>query len=111
MTDVPKEMEGRIAELQMMEQNLQGFLLQRQNFQSQLVEVESALGELDKTPMAYRIIGNIMVAADKAEMKNDLEQKKEILMLRLKTVEKQETKLKEKASKTQSDVLEEMKRR
>ncbi|MBI4150036.1 prefoldin subunit beta [Candidatus Woesearchaeota archaeon] len=111
MANVSKEMEGKISELQMMEQNLQGFLLQKQAFQSQLVEVESALSEIGKTPTAYKIIGNIMVAADKDEVKQDLEQKKEMLTLRIKTLEKQETKIKEKASKMQSEVMEEMKKR
>ena len=111
MADLPKEVENKIAELQMLEQNLQSFLLQRQNFQSQLVEVESALSELDATTAAYKIVGNIMVAANKETLKSDLHQKKEMLALRLKTIEKQETKLKEKATKMQGEVMEEMKKR
>jgi len=111
MASLPKETEDKIAELQMMEQNMQGFLLQKQSFQSQLVEVESALSEIGKAPSTYRIIGNIMVAASKEDLKAELEQKKEMLTLRIKTLEKQEAKLKERASKTQGEVMEEMKKR
>ncbi len=111
MVDLPREMESRIGELQMMEQNLQGFLLQKQSFQSQLVEVESALSELGKTSVAYRIIGNVMVATGKDELQKELEQKKEMLTLRLTTLEKQEGKLKEKASRMQGEIMEEMKKR
>jgi prefoldin beta subunit len=108
---LPKETEDKIAELQMMEQSMQGFLLQKQAFQSQLLEVESALGELAKTPQAYRIVGGIMAAADKEALKAELEQRKETLSLRVKAIEKQEARLKERASKTQGEVMEEMKRR
>lgn len=111
MADMSKEMEEKISELQMMEQNMQSFLLQKQTFQSQLVEVESALSEIEKTPTAYKILGNIMVAANKDELKTELDQKKEMLTLRIRTLEKQETKLKEKASKMQGEVVEEMKKR
>ena len=79
MAEVPKETEQKIAQLQLMEQNLQSFLMQRQQFQSQLVEVESALKELDKSKESYKIVGNIMVSTSKEELKKDLEEKKYIL--------------------------------
>ena len=59
--DVSQETEQKISQLQMFEQSLQGFLGQKQQFQMQLVEVESALGELENTEKAYKIVGNIMV--------------------------------------------------
>ncbi len=67
------------------------------------------MAEIDKTPAAYRIMGNIMVSVNKNDLKTELEQKKEKLLLRIKTLEKQENKLKEKASKTQEEVMKEMK--
>lgn len=100
-----EETEEKLSQLQLLEQNLQNFLLQKQNFQAQLLEVESALGELEKTDSAFRIVGNIMVASKKDELKKDLQQKKEMLELRIKNLEKQEEKIKEKASKTQAEVL------
>ena len=39
---VEKETEKKISQLQMMEQSMQSFLLQKQQFQAQLIEVESA---------------------------------------------------------------------
>ncbi|MFC1727983.1 prefoldin subunit beta [Nanoarchaeota archaeon] len=99
-----------IQQLQLMEQSLQQFLMQKQTFQAQLMEIESALSELSKTKQAYKIIGNIMIASSNEDLKKDLEQKKEILSLRVKNLEKQEEKLKESASKLQSEVLKEMKK-
>jgi prefoldin beta subunit len=109
MAEVPKETEQKIAQLQLMEQNLQSFLMQRQQFQSQLIEVESALKEIESTKEAYKIVGNIMVNASKEDLKKDLEEKKGILELRIKSLEKQEKQIKEKASKTQAEVLEKIK--
>ncbi len=108
--DVSQETEQKISQLQMFEQSLQGFLGQKQQFQMQLVEVESALGELENTEKAYKIVGNIMVETDRKELQADLNSKKEVLELRLKTMEKQETQVREKASKLQSEILQKMKK-
>ena len=88
-----------------MEQSLQQFLAKKQGFQSQLVELESAIGELEKTDKAYKIIGNVMVQADKEELKKDLDSKKETVNLRIKTLEKQEEKMRKETSDLQSDVM------
>jgi len=81
---------------QLLEQNLQGFHLQRQAFQAQLIETESALEEVEKTKQAYKIVGNIMVAASPKELLEELAQKKEMLKIRIANLEKQETKIREK---------------
>ena len=46
-----------------------------------------------------------MVSSDKAELKKDLESKKEMSELRVKALEKQETQIKQKAEKLQEEVL------
>ncbi|HII71399.1 TPA: prefoldin subunit beta [Candidatus Woesearchaeota archaeon] len=108
MSDVPKELQEKINRLSMMEQSLQQFLQKKQTFQSQLVEIESALGELEKTEKAYRIVGNVMVSADKKELTTDLTSKKETINLRIKTLEKQEDKLRKETSDLQSEVMKAM---
>ncbi|MBD3313353.1 prefoldin subunit beta [Candidatus Woesearchaeota archaeon] len=108
MADLTKEQEDKIAQLQMFEQNLQGSLVQKQNLQAQLMEIESALNEVGNAETPYKIIGNIMVRTDKDSLKKDLEQKKEVIELRIKSLEKQEQNIKDKAKKTQTEVLEGM---
>ena len=108
--DVSKETEQKIGQLQMFEQSMQNFLGQKQQFQVQLVEVESALNELSSTDKAYKIVGNIMVEADRNELKSDLQSKKEMLELRIQTMEKQESQVREKASKLQSEILKKIKK-
>ena len=108
--EVSKDTEQKISQLQMFEQSLQNFLGQKQQFQVQLVEVESALNEIDSTERAYKIIGNIMVETDKNELKAELLSKKEMLELRIKTMDKQEVQIREKASKLQSEILKNIKK-
>ena len=104
-----KSTEEKIQQLQMMEQGMQSFLMQKQQFQTQLVEIDSALQELDKTDKAYKIVGNIMVSADKEKLSKDLKEKKETAELRIKTLEAQEKTTRDKAEGIQKEVLEAMK--
>ena len=109
MTDNKDSTEEKIQQLQMIEQSLSNLLIQRQQFQSQLIEVDSALKEVVSTGIVYKIIGNIMVKTEKEKINSDLTSKKEIIELRIKNLEKQETQIKDKAKKIQSKVIEEMK--
>lgn len=108
MAEISKESEKKLSQLQMLEQSMQSLLMQKQQFQVQQVEFESALKELEKVDEAYKIIGNIMVLLKKADLKEDLVSKKEVSELRIKNLEKQESHLREKASKLQSEILKEM---
>lgn len=107
MKDETKE---KINQLQNLEQNINTLIAQKQQFQSQNMEIDNALSQIDGTEKVFRIIGSIMVASDKETVKKELNEKKEVVGLRLKTIDKQEEKLKSKASEIQHDVLNEMKK-
>ncbi len=102
--------EEKISQLQMFEQGLQSFLQQKQQFQGQMMELESALEELTGAKEAYKIVGNIMVKTDRDELQKDIESKKEMLEIRIKAIEKQELQLKEKATRLQEEVLQQLKK-
>ena len=104
-----KETKEKLEQLQNLEQNINSLLAQKQQFQSQQLEIENAIEQIKDTDKVFRIIGNIMVAAKKDEVKKDLKEKQDIVELRLKTLEKQETKFREKASELQKDVMKEIK--
>lgn len=106
---INKETQEKIDKLQLIEQNLQNILIQKQTFQAQLLEIENALKELTNKKEAYKIIGAIMVSSKKEDLEKELNQKKEILDLRLKNIEKQEEKIKEGATKLQSEVMKNLK--
>ena len=104
--DISPELEEKIARLQMLEQNIQAFASQRQNFQLQIGEIEHALKELEGTKdKPFKIVGNLMIAADAQELMKDLASQKEIIDLRIKNLEKQESQLREKAESLQNEVV------
>ncbi|PLW79916.1 prefoldin subunit beta [Candidatus Woesearchaeota archaeon] len=102
--------QSKIRDLQMIEQNLANISQQKQHFQSQLFEVESALKELKRDPTAYKIIGSIMVKADSSNLIKELNEKEEVFKLRMDSLEKQEKNLGEKAAALQKEVMEELKK-
>lgn len=101
--------EQKISQLQLLEQNLQNFNMQKQQLQSKIFEFDSALEELANTEESYKIVGNIMVKVDKSSLKKELEEGKENTTIRINALEKQEQALREKAKKIQQEVVEEMK--
>jgi len=107
---VPKETEQQIMQLQMLEQNLTNLTVQKQQFQNQLIEIDSALKELKGAKKAYKIVGNIMISSNQEDLEKDLNQKKEIIDLRIKNFEKQEKLLKEKASELQKEEMNQIKK-
>ncbi len=105
MAEIPEAMQEKVRQLQMLEQALQQLLLQKQTFHLQLMETESALKELQGTQEAYKIVGNIMVLTKKEELEKELNEKKETTELRISSLEKQETRTREKASSLQKEII------
>ena len=101
---------NKVNQLSMLENNLQNLGMQRQQFQSQMAETESALGELEKSQDTYKILGNIMVKVEKEKLKKELDSKKETMQVRMQSLEKQEEKLREKAKTLQEEILQKIKR-
>jgi prefoldin beta subunit len=99
----------KIMQLQLLEQNMQNFLMQKQQFQMQLSEVESAIENIKDSSKVYKIIANIMVDSEKEKVAEELNHKKEMLQLRIQSLEKQEEKIREKSEKLQKEVLGNMK--
>lgn len=100
-----KEFEEKVNKLSMLEQNSQYLASQRQSFQTQLIEVESALEELESSSDSYKIIGNIMVKMNKDELIKELEDKKTIIDVRVKSIEKQEKSVKKNAQDLRDEVM------
>ena len=101
----------KIQELQLLQQRLQVFAAQKQQFQLQLIETDNALAELEKAkPPVYRMVGELLVEKPVADLKKELKERKEELELRIKTVEKQENKSREKAQELQKEITSAMKK-
>ena len=92
----------------MTEQALHQIMMQKQQFQSIAFETENALKELESSAKAYRIIGELMIEADKSKTKTDLEKKKELAEVRIKSFDSQEEKLREKSKQLQTELEKEL---
>ncbi len=96
-----------LAQMQLSEQALQNLLLQKQVFQFEFMETTNALEELKKTKQeeVFKIVGSLMIKANKPELEKEMERKKEVINLRLKAIEKQEQEFKNKLLKHRDIIL------
>lgn len=100
-----EQMQEKIGQIQLIQQNLENFGMQRQQFQLQQTEIESALSEMENSNTVYKIIGNIMILSDKDKLRKELDEKREMLSIRIGTIEKQEDKLRLKVEELQKDIM------
>ena len=99
------ENSDNLRELQILEQNLQSFLMQKQSFEIENTEIDNALSELTKTTgEVYRVLNNIMILSNKEELKKELEEKKKIISLRISSIEKQERLLEAKSEELRKEI-------
>lgn len=101
------EMQEYLKEMQNIQQNLQVLLMQKQNISVQMSEIKNALEEVMKTENTelYEIVGTVMLKKTKDELKASLEEKKDILDLRLSTLEKQIKKFTEDSKDIQKKIV------
>jgi prefoldin beta subunit len=102
MTD---KFQDKLGQLQLVQQNMENFGMQRQQFQLQQSEIDAALVEVRNSPQSYKMIGNIMVLVKKEDLIKDLEEKREMLGIRISTIEKQEEKLRVKFEELQQEMI------
>ena len=96
----------KIQEMQILEQNLQNLLLQKQAFQMELSETQSALKEIENSgDEIFKIVGQLMIKTDKPKIKQELSDKEKILELRIKAIEKQETSFMEQLDSMREEVM------
>lgn len=97
--------------MQILEQNLQNLLFQKQAFQMELTETQSAIREIENSSDdVFKIVGQMMIKTEKSKMQEELKNKEKILELRLKTIERQESFFTEQLEKIRNNFIQEMKR-
>lgn len=94
-----------IQQLSMIEQHLNSIISQKQQYNKQILEIESALSELDLVDEAYQIVGSVMIKKKSSDIKVNLNEQKELIKVRLQTLEKQEKSYQEQAKKLQDKVM------
>lgn len=108
---LPPEVQAKLAQFQQVQEQLRMILAQKQNVQAELREIESVLAELEKLPdntELYKNIGHILIKTSKENVVKELNERKEILELRMKTLEKQEAYLQKQYNELKRRVTEEL---
>ncbi|MCF7910641.1 prefoldin subunit [Candidatus Pacearchaeota archaeon] len=106
----PENNSQKLQELQFLEQAHQNLLMQKQAFQMELSESESALEQISESGSeVFKIIGQIMVKSKPETMKKELQEKKKIIDLRIQNIEKQESSINQKIQDIQEELTEKKK--
>ena len=88
---------------------MHNFAVQKRGFQTQILEIDNALKEAESTKgPVYKITGSIMFLSDKDKLFKEMKERKEVLDLRIKSLEKQEKSLEEKAKTIQAEIMTEL---
>jgi len=104
---IPPEIESKLIRLQELQEQLRMLILRRQQLESQLMEVEHALEQvekLDQDAEIYKTAGYIMFRTTKKQVVDELTDKKETLELRIKTVQKQESLIRKQFEDLRKDI-------
>ena len=95
-----------LQEIQLLENAIQNIFMQKQAFQMELNETQSASKELENSgDDVFKIIGQLMVKTNKLKIKEELLSKEKFLNIKLKNFEKQEQSLMEKLNILRGELL------
>lgn len=108
--EIDEKTQNKIQEVQILEQNLHNLLLQKQAFQMELNETENASSEIEKTKEdVFKMISNIMIKTDKTKLKEELNRKKDLLNLRLKSIDSQENEFSKQLEDLRKEIMKKFK--
>jgi prefoldin beta subunit len=94
---IPPQVQNQLVRFQEMQEQYKAILARKQQFEIDSKEIDRALQEskaLADDAVVYKSVGVLLFKTEKAKIVTELTDKKEELDLRLKTVEKQEQRLK-----------------
>ncbi len=108
---LPPNVQERLLRLQQQQQTLQSVMTQKQQLELELTEVEQALGELEtltESAIIYRSIGSLLVKSEKLKVTNELNERKELLNMRIKVLGKQEERLRSQVTDLQTKLQQDL---
>ena len=94
---IPPLVQEHLAKLQQTQQNFQSILMQKQQLESEKLEIEKALEELKKASddeLVFKHAGTIMIKSNKNDLIEELEEQMELAKTKASILVKQEERLK-----------------
>ncbi len=108
MKEISPQLQNQIQQYQQLQQQLQVLGTQRLQLEAKLREIDGTLEELGKLKddaTVYKSIGMLLVKEnDRGGLKKELEEHKETLTIRIKTIQKQEKALGERYEDLQGKI-------
>ncbi|MEM2910423.1 MAG: prefoldin subunit beta [Nitrososphaerota archaeon] len=105
--EIPPNVQQQLLRLQQLQQTLSALLAERQRLEAELLEINSALEELDKMDegaVVYKAVGPVLVKVSKDKLTVELKDRKELTETRLKVLEKQDAKMRVQIESVQKDI-------
>ena len=94
---IPPIVQEQLAKFQQTQQNFQSILMQKQQLESEKLEIEKALEELKKAgddELVFKHAGTIMIKSNKKDLIEELEEQIELAKTKSSLLVKQEERLK-----------------
>jgi len=106
LQNIPENIQQELMQFQQLQSQYQIIVSQLQSLKIEMSETDAALNELSKTenPVVYKSIGSILIKSEKPDLLEDLNKKKESIDIRIKTIEKQEDRVKKKLEEMQKNL-------
>ena len=111
--EVPPWLKEQLERYEQLQQNLQSVLVQKQQIDLEIIEINKALEELNKSAddvKVYKSAGTVMVSSNKADVVKELTESKDLSNTKITVLNKQEERLKESLKEVQEKLDETMKR-
>ena len=104
---LPPQLQEQLVRLQQLQQTYQVVMSQRQQLDREQLEVNRALGELEKMSekdIVYKSLGAILVKSTRKKLIEELTERKELLDMRIKVITKQQSRTEEQLKALQQRV-------
>lgn len=111
ISKLPPQVQQRLLRLQQLQQTLQAVLTQKQQLELELNEVEQALSELEKLTdkaVIYKSIGSLLVKSKRTKVTTELNERKDLLNMRIGVLGKQEERLRSQVKDLQTKLQQDL---
>jgi prefoldin beta subunit len=104
---LPPQLQEQLVRLQQLQQTYQVVMSQRQQLEREQIEVDKALGELEKMSdeaIVYKSLGAILAKSSRKKLIEELTERKELLDMRIKVITRQQGRTEEQLKDLQQRV-------
>jgi len=111
ISKLPPQVQERLLRLQQRQQTLQAVLTQKQQLELEFTEVEQALGELEKMTdevVIYKSVGSLLVKSERPKVTSELNERKDLLNMRISVLGKQEERLRSQIKELQTKLQQDL---